>query len=51
MTKNRYMWGWYTDEWKEKISLGFWWPMMHHPDTVVTDLRSDRSKDYLIPYK
>jgi len=51
LSANWYLWGWYSDDWKHVMMLGFWNPTFHHPDTNVSSFRSERSKDMMIPYR
>lgn len=28
-------WNWFSDNWKYRLSLGYWKPMFHHPDWKI----------------
>jgi len=46
-----YVFPWFSDVWKRRITLGFWEPPLIHWDMALSNYRSEYVKDYLIPYK
>ena len=45
-----YLWNWFSDEWKDVMSLGFRTIQFHHPDTNLSDYRNAKSIEFLKHY-
>lgn len=45
-----HLWGWFSDDYKDLLSFGFWEPSAKHMDTNVSSYRNARVALLLRPY-